>query len=105
MRQNLLALGFLLTSAWTFAQANTEIYLFDLELDHGSPILSNPKNISNNEGYDNQPSFLDDHTVLFSSTRDGQTDAGAGECAGMSGKGEMRTMRSVRLENSSRSRR
>jgi len=74
MRQNLLALGFLLTTAWTFAQANTEIYLFDLELDDGSPILSNPKNISNNEGYDNQPSFLDDHTVLFSSTRDGQTD-------------------------------
>src|SRR5690606_15409813 len=74
MRHNVLVLGFLLTSAWTNAQANTEIYLFDLDLDNGSAILSNPKNISNNEGYDNQPSFLDDHTVLFSSTREGQTD-------------------------------
>ena len=69
-----MALGFLLTSAWANAQANTEIYLFDLDLDNGSPKLSNPKNISNNEGYDNQPSFMDDHTVLFSSTREGQTD-------------------------------
>ncbi|MEW2922439.1 nuclear transport factor 2 family protein [Muricauda sp. ANG21] len=55
-------------------QANTEVYLFDLSLENGSPILSNPKNISNNDGYDNQPSFWDDDTVLFSSTRTGQTD-------------------------------
>jgi hypothetical protein len=55
-------------------QANTEVYLFDLSFENGNPILSNPKNISNNEGYDNQPSFLDDDTVLFSSTREDQTD-------------------------------
>lgn len=55
-------------------QANTEVYLFDLDMTNGKPILSNPKNISNNEGYDNQPSFLDDNTVLFSSTRADQTD-------------------------------
>ncbi|MDC6365094.1 MULTISPECIES: nuclear transport factor 2 family protein [Flavobacteriaceae] len=55
-------------------QANTEVYLFDLTLDNGKPILSNPKNISNNEGYDNQPSFWDNNTLLFSSTRADQTD-------------------------------
>lgn len=53
---------------------NTEVYLFDLDIELGSPVLTNPKNISNNEGYDNQPSFLNNNTILFSSTRDGQTD-------------------------------
>ena len=32
------------------------------------------KNISNNEGYDNQPSFQNEHTILFASTRNKQTD-------------------------------
>ena len=57
-----------------FSQANTEVYLFDLSLEDGNPVLSNPKNISNNHGYDNQPSFMDDHTILFSATRADQTD-------------------------------
>lgn len=56
------------------AQPNTEVYLFDLSFQNGVPLLSNPKNISNNDGYDNQPSFWDDDTVLFASTRDDQTD-------------------------------
>lgn len=56
------------------AQPNTEVYLFDLSFQNGAPLLSNPKNISNNDGYDNQPSFWDDDTVLFASTRDDQTD-------------------------------
>ncbi|MEC7262778.1 MAG: nuclear transport factor 2 family protein [Bacteroidota bacterium] len=56
------------------AQPSTEIYLFDLSFQNGVPLLSNPKNISNNDGYDNQPSFWDDDTVLFASTRDDQTD-------------------------------
>lgn len=36
--------------------------------------LGTPINITNNEGYDNQPSFLDEDHILFSSTRNGQTD-------------------------------
>src|SRR5690606_3046015 len=36
--------------------------------------LSNFKNISNNVGYDNQPSFLDNNTILFAGTRNNQTD-------------------------------
>lgn len=59
---------------FAFAQLETEIYLFDLSLKDSTITLSNPKNITNNPGYDNQPSFLDDKTVLFSSTRSEQTD-------------------------------
>lgn len=68
------ALSCFLASAWMSAQANTEVYLFDLSFQNGVPTLSNPKNISNNDGYDNQPSFWDDDTVIFSSTRENQTD-------------------------------
>jgi len=59
---------------FTFAQANTEIHLFDINLKNNEWVISNGKNISNNRGYDNQPHFYDDNTVLFSSTRNKQTD-------------------------------
>lgn len=36
--------------------------------------MTNPRNISNSAGYDNQPSFYDDTLVLFVSTRNNQTD-------------------------------
>ena len=58
-----------------FAQKATEIYLFDIKRIENSYIISNPVNISNREGYDNQPSFTEDgNYVLFTSMRDGQTD-------------------------------
>ncbi|MGM5470878.1 TolB family protein [Flavobacteriaceae bacterium LMO-SS05] len=65
---------FVLTSFISFAQANTEVFLFDLNQENGAFQLSNFKNISNSEGYDNQPSFLDDNTILYAGTRNGQTD-------------------------------
>lgn len=64
----------LLVSALGWAQTDTEVYLFDLKVNNGKPTLSNPKNISNNPGYDNQPSFWDDDSILFASTRQDQTD-------------------------------
>ncbi|MFK7810933.1 MAG: nuclear transport factor 2 family protein [Maribacter sp.] len=57
-----------------YSQTNTEIYLVDLSIADGKTAMTNLRNISNNEGYDNQPSFYDDNTILFSSTRNGQTD-------------------------------
>lgn len=58
-----------------FAQEATEIYLFDLKKWEESYVLKNPINISNNEGYDGQPSFTEDgSSILFTSMRDGQTD-------------------------------
>ncbi len=57
------------------AQEATEIYLFDLIETNNSFTLKNPINISDNKGYDNQPSFTEDGTaILFSSFRNGQTD-------------------------------
>ncbi|OUS01958.1 hypothetical protein A9Q86_04715 [Flavobacteriales bacterium 33_180_T64] len=57
-----------------FSQSNTEIFLFDLEVSSSKIELKNAKNLSNNEGYDNQPSFLNDRYILFASTRNAQTD-------------------------------
>jgi len=57
-----------------FAQQNTEVYLLDIKTVNGKTEMINPRNISNNEGYDNQPSFYNENTILFSSTRKGQTD-------------------------------
>lgn len=56
------------------AQSDTEVYLFDIKINNEKVELINPRNISNNKGYDNQPSFYNDNIVLFSSTRNGQTD-------------------------------
>lgn len=74
MIQRFFIICFLLAWGQGWAQIETEVYLFDLELNNGKPVLSNPKNISNNPGYDNQPSFWDDDSVLFASTRKNQTD-------------------------------
>lgn len=64
-----------LCCAFMAAQEATEIYLFDLTEEDNKISISNPINISNHEGYDNQPSFTEDGTgLLFSSFRDGQAD-------------------------------
>ena len=73
MKRNLLILTSLLFSI-TYAQSNTEIFLFDLESKNSIIEVKNGVNISENEGYDNQPSFWDDNHILYASTRNGQTD-------------------------------
>ena len=74
MKRAVFILSFLLAGIHGWAQTETEVYLFDIKVENGKPVLSNPKNISNNPGYDNQPSFWDDDSVLFTSTREDQTD-------------------------------
>lgn len=64
---------FLITIS-AFAQTNTEVYLFDLVKTDSTYQLVNKKNISNSKGYDSQPHFYDNNTLLFSSTRIEQTD-------------------------------
>ncbi len=64
--------GFLLVFLSIFSQTNTELFIVDI--NDGKVVNTDPLNISNNEGYDNQPSFYDDDSILFSSTRNGQTD-------------------------------
>ncbi len=56
------------------AQPETEVYLLSLKLTQDTIILGQPRNISSNHGYDNQPSFDGKDTLLFASTRKGQTD-------------------------------
>ena len=58
-----------------YSQTPTEVYLFELSKVNDQYSLSNPINISNNPGYDNQPSFMKNgRQVLFASTRNQQTD-------------------------------
>ncbi|WP_179345696.1 nuclear transport factor 2 family protein [Winogradskyella ursingii] len=73
MKTQLLYLLIFFTS-FVFSQTDTEIFLFDVEVNNSKISIKNGKNISNNTGYDNQPSFLEDYKILFSSTRNNQTD-------------------------------
>jgi Tol biopolymer transport system component len=58
------------------AQPGTEIYLFDLKIKRNQVIISNPKNITNHKGYDNQPFFHPDKPFLYfvSANEEGRTD-------------------------------
>lgn len=64
----------LFVSFSAIAQTNTEVYLFDLVKTEEGYVLRNKKNISENKGYDSQPHFYDNNTIIYSGTRDGQTD-------------------------------
>jgi hypothetical protein len=59
----------------TFAQNNTEIFLCDYSDQNGNIILTNPKNITERVGYDNQPFFHPTQELIYYSARDNdQTD-------------------------------
>ena len=55
---------------------STDIFLAPLSVDGGRPVVGPAVNITNNPGYDNQPSFTPDgRAILLTSDRDGnQTD-------------------------------
>jgi dipeptidyl aminopeptidase/acylaminoacyl peptidase len=55
-----------------FAQLpNTDIWLLDIQTEKDSIILTNPVNITDRKGYDNQPSFSPDGKyILYTSMRD-----------------------------------
>ena len=61
-------------SSFCFSQTNTEIYVFDLIKIGDTIDLQNSINISNNKGYNSQPSFYDQNTVIFAASRNGKTD-------------------------------
>ena len=65
---------FVFISYVSFAQTNTEVYLFNLTSTNGTFEIGTGKNISNNPGYDSQPHFYSNTSVVFSSTRNKQTD-------------------------------
>ncbi|HEX8060089.1 MAG TPA: hypothetical protein VF473_04100 [Cyclobacteriaceae bacterium] len=51
--------------AQTSAPVGSEIILFDLKIKKDKVVLSNPKNITNHPGYDNQPSFHPDLPFIY----------------------------------------
>ena len=71
--KNVFAL-FVFISSVSFAQTNTEVYLFNLKNTNGTIEVGTGKNISNNLGYDSQPHFYSNKSIVFSSTRNKQTD-------------------------------
>jgi hypothetical protein len=70
--RSLLIISQLLFSILAFCQPATEIWLFDIDK---AGKVTNPINVSDNIGYDNQPSFTrGGNQLLYASTRNGQTD-------------------------------
>jgi Tol biopolymer transport system component len=74
--KHLSALTLLFVSASCIAQTGSEILLFDLASKKGKLTLSNPKNITNHKGYDNQPSFHSSEPLIYYSSfyEDGRSD-------------------------------
>jgi len=72
----ILALLFCCLSGIAYAQTGSEIILFDLKAKKKSVTLSNPQNVTNHLGYDNQPSFhLDEPVIYYASFNDqGRSD-------------------------------
>src|ERR1041385_666483 len=52
----------------------SDIFIVDVRNKDGELKLGQPKKISDFPVYNNQPSFLDGHTILYTSFRDKQTD-------------------------------
>lgn len=55
----------LLSAIDSMAQPASEIYLFDLSAKKNKVTISNPVNITNRKGYDNQPAFHPSESFLF----------------------------------------
>jgi len=69
--KQLLAIPFIIfqvTSFTAIAQTGSEILLFNLKIKKNKITLSNPKNITNHPGYDNQPGFNRDEPVVYYSS-------------------------------------
>jgi hypothetical protein len=64
------------TVGWCLAQGGTDIYLFDLKRDANGLIISNGVNFTSRSGYDNQPFFHPDKTLVYYAAADesGSTD-------------------------------
>jgi Tol biopolymer transport system component len=72
--KKLLFLSIIFVTHFTFAQTDSEVYVFDVMPAYEGLQLLNARNISNNEGYDNQPSFISNETLVFAGNNDGQID-------------------------------
>jgi Tol biopolymer transport system component len=69
-----IVLLFISITSFSFAQTNTEVFLYDITNNDGVYEIGNGINISNNPGYDSQPHFYSNNEIVFASTRNNQTD-------------------------------
>jgi Tol biopolymer transport system component len=76
MKRVFIAIIPVLISIAAMAQTGSEILLFDLQVKKNKVTLSNPKNVTNHVGYDNQPSFHTDLPLLYyaSFNEEGRSD-------------------------------
>ncbi len=72
--KKLLFLFIIATTLIGFSQENSEVFVFDISQAYEGIELLNARNISNNEGYDNQPSFISNESLVFAGNNNGQTD-------------------------------
>lgn len=64
----------LLFSIVLSAQTNTDVYLANIESAYGGLDVFNFQNISNDPGYDSQPSFFNNNEIIFAGNNNNQTD-------------------------------
>jgi hypothetical protein len=61
---------FIFLNLSSVGQTGSEIILFDLKIKNGQLVLSNPVNITNHKGYDNQPFFHPSKQLIYYSSFD-----------------------------------
>lgn len=59
-----------------FSQADSQVYIVDIVQNTEGFQFQNFKKISTDKGYNNQPSFKDNNTLLYAKNNEGQTDIG-----------------------------
>ena len=76
MKRFLLAITLFCFATVAKAQLGTEIYMFDLKLKKDKITISNPTRVTNHPGYDSQPFFHPDKSILYYASADtsGRTD-------------------------------
>lgn len=74
MLKSVITFVLFLTVTYTWSQANSEVYLATINFNPTGMEVEALVNISNDSNYDNQPSFLNQDTVLFAGNNQGQTD-------------------------------
>ena len=72
--KNSLLLLMLCSSLLSMAQEEPEIYIMNVSTTDSIFPISNFRNASQNPGYDNQPYFIDNSTILYARTNKGATD-------------------------------
>ncbi|GAB3195731.1 hypothetical protein ABID22_001595 [Pontibacter aydingkolensis] len=76
MKKHILYLLTFLCPTLLLAQPSSDILLLDMAVKKNQVILSNPRNITNHPGYDNQPSFHTSQPLVYysSANADGKMD-------------------------------